>query len=326
MERRDLLRSILISLSVPLYFSPVYSAELLSEISVADLLFRDGDFARSREVYKKIRSLPVNRDRRDEWKYCTLQIVRCSRRLCDLLLASEEYFLCCRVDSFVPLELMPIIWSVSSSLIKGTKPDPQTSLDMLRQITVSNPNPAAELLSAAVLASEREFSLRNIGLHHLRKLANASDGDSDSELGKKSDDKLSENKLSENRVKESESMGVLAGNVKLLAGVLLWKERIPILRNEKELGAMKRYLLRVPEELRAGAFFLYGKAAAQVGLLEEAVLAMMKIPVQYTADTVLVIDALAEAAKILDRLNRKQQAEQLRNEAKELEKISIFKS
>ncbi|MDR1483223.1 MAG: hypothetical protein LBT09_00205 [Planctomycetaceae bacterium] len=319
MKRRDLLQAILFGVSVPVGLLPVYSAELSDEISAADALFRQSEFSKAREIYKKIRNLSANKNRPDDWKYCTLRIVRCSRRLRDLSLATEEYFQYCRVDSTVPLESIPIIWSASSSLIQGTKPDPQASLNMLRQITVSHPNPAAELLSAAVLSSDREFSLRNIGLHHLRKLANPSESGSD-----KTENKLPETKSSENPAKQNETLTTLTNNVMLLAGVLLWRERIPILRNEKDLTAMKRLLLRIPEPLRAGALFLYGKAAAQVGLLEEAVISIMNIPVQYAEDTVLVMEALQEAAKILDKLNRKKQAEQLRNEAKELELNSEF--
>ncbi|MDR1479981.1 MAG: hypothetical protein LBJ00_13685 [Planctomycetaceae bacterium] len=308
MKRRDLLQTIFWGLSIPSsLLSAVYCAELPDEIAVADKLFKKSKFAEAREIYKKFRNLSATKNQADNWKYCTLQIVRCSRRLCDLSLAVEEYFQYCRIDSAASLETIPIIWSTSSSLIQGTKPNSQSSLNLLRQITSSNYNPAAELLAASVLAAEREPSLRNTGLHHLQKLANPHDSESNNT-----------EKNSNPQPEQTEPIKILANNVMLLAGVLLWKERIPILRNEKELTSLRRHLERIPEPLRAGAFFWYGKATAQLGLLDEAVIEIMKIPIQYPEDTVLVLDALEEAAKILDKLNRKNQAEQLRNEKKEL--------
>ncbi|MDR0390546.1 MAG: hypothetical protein LBH59_01465 [Planctomycetaceae bacterium] len=306
MKRRDLLRTTLFGLSVSFFGLPVYSSELSNEIANADKLLKKNEFAKAREIYKKLRNLSASKNQPNEWKYCTSQIIHCSRKLRDLSLATEEYFQYCRVDSNAPLEQIPIIWSVSSSLIKGTKPDPQSALNTLRQITPTNPNPAAELLAVSILAADRDSSLQNVGFHHLQQLANATESQNNNE--------------NKNNTKENETIKTLTNNIALLAGVLLWKRRIPTLRNEKEIAAMKRYLLQIPEPLRAGAFFWYGKAATQIGLLEEAVLALMKIPIHYTEDTTLVIDALEESAKILEKLKRKKQAEQLKNEAKELEK------
>ncbi|MDR2643429.1 MAG: hypothetical protein LBC74_11620 [Planctomycetaceae bacterium] len=312
MNRRDLLLSILFGVSSPACLLLAYCSELPGELAGADNLFKKGDYTNSRVLYKKLRQLAANKNHPDEWKYCTLQIIRCSRRLRDLLVAVEEYFQYCRVDSAAPLETIPIIWSTSTSLIKGSKPNSQTALNMLRQLTTSESNPAAELLAASVLAADRELSLRNIGLHHLRKLANKPESEPNN----------TNNNSPQNTTIQNKSKITLEKNVMLLAGVLLWKEQIPILRNEKELTPMKQQLKQLPETLRAGSLFLYGKASAQVGLLEEAILLLMKIPIQYAEDSVLVIDALNESAKILDKLNRKNQAEQLRNEAKELERNS----
>ncbi|MDR2169664.1 MAG: hypothetical protein LBP59_05935 [Planctomycetaceae bacterium] len=317
MKRRDLLQIILFGLPVSVSLFPVYSVELSDEIISADVLFKKNEFAQSLEAYKKIRNKSINKNFGVEWKYCTLQIIRCSRRLCDLLIASEEYFQYCRVDSLAPLELAPVIWQVSSAFIHGSKPDPQASFNILRQIANSNSNPAAELLAASILAASQENSLRNIGLHHLRKLANPQDNAT--ENTNKTDNKnITNNRLANIKPQHAEALKKLTHEVMLLSGVLLWKERIPILRNEKDIAAMRRLLEQVPEVLRAGAFFLFGKAAAQIGLLEEAVIEIMKIPVQYPEDASLVLDSLTEAAKILDKLNRKNQAEQLRSEAKEL--------
>ncbi|MDR1923703.1 MAG: hypothetical protein LBQ66_04945 [Planctomycetaceae bacterium] len=280
------------------------------ELNNADILFARGDYLQSRELYKKIRSSKTDMSRLKEWKYCTLQIVRCSRFVGDVAVAVEEYYQLCRVDSVVSLESIPIVWSVASSeLIRGTKPSSQSAFNFLRQIATSNPNPAAELLASSVLSLEREHSLRNIGLHHLQSLANQSDNSTDD---KSENDSTKKTIITQKN--DNPKLIEIRKNVTILAGLLLWRERIPTLRNEKGLQPIIRYIEQLPQPLRAGPLFLYAKAAAQIGSLEDAAVTLMRIPSQYTEDKLLVIDALNETAKIMDKLNRHQQAENLRRE------------
>ncbi|MDR2345961.1 MAG: hypothetical protein LBE18_07835 [Planctomycetaceae bacterium] len=313
MKRRDLLKTVSLILSVPFCMLSVYSAEQPDEISVADNLFNKSEFFKSREIYRKIRNIYAKSNQLGKWKYCTVQIIRCSRQLADLSAATDEYFQYCKIVPIAPLEFIPINWLTSSAFLPNTKPDPQVSFNILRQSSISNLNPAVELLASTVLAASLDHSFRNIGLHHLRKLA-AMQNDSESNNADNN------NKSTAESNKQTELMNNLSHNVMLIADAVLWKERIPTLRNEKELVSMRRLLEKIPLQFRAGAFFLFGRAEAQVGLLEEAVISMMKIPIQYKEDTVLVLSSLLESAKLLDKLNRKKQAEQLRNEAKELRK------
>ncbi|MDR2763336.1 MAG: hypothetical protein LBB88_12090 [Planctomycetaceae bacterium] len=319
MKRRDFLLGGLGELSIAICLPTIYADNPIDELEDADITFKKKDFVNAINKYKKIRVQYASKNLVDKRQYCTSQIIRCLRRVGNLSLASEEYFQYSRINPIVSLELTPLIWSASIALIQGTKPDPQTSLNILRQTNQSNPNPSAELLAASILSVNQEQSYRNIGLHHLRKLSNQPESDFDSKSDKLSNDLNDNNSSTQSpELKQSDSMKKLSHEISLLAGALLWKEQIPILHNEKELATFQRLIKQIPESIRGGAFFLYGKSAAQVGLLEEAVVAMMKIPVHYAEDTILVLESLNESAKFLNKLNRKKQAEQLQNEALEL--------
>lgn len=271
--------------------------------SDADIAFEKQDFVTARESYIRQREQFRDAEHVERWKKTTTQIVRCSTALGDAERAVEEYFLLCRVEPSTPLDHIPLPWFTPLNSSTGTQPRMKTAEDWLDPLQTKIRSPSATLLAATVLATGRDNAKRLRGLQILRDLASLPES-STPESDTKTDPK--------------DKNASLQRQTGQLANVLLWKQQIPRLRSKNDLAPLRRQLEQLPESLRAGPWFLFGQAARQAGEHEDAVLAWMRVPILYPENRPLAAEALREAAKSLEKLDRVEQAEKLRREADEL--------
>lgn len=270
----------------------------------ADTAFERGDYVAALNMYLQLRDedgkdVRSSEKRKDAWIAHTAQAVRCYSATGNAELAVQEYFLLCQVASAdrTPLDCIPLPWFTPSDKITvGLRPHEKTAIDRLDPIKFQSPGPSATLLAAAVLSVSADNARRNQGISLLRNLES-----------QYQDDELKK------AAKEGET--AVRQQVALLASAFLWKQRIPRLRLTTELTALRRTIDRMPEELRAGPYFLLGQSARQVGDDEAAVLAFMRLPVLYPHQRAFGVEALREAALSLKKLGRSDQAEILRQEA-----------
>lgn len=273
-------------------------------IREADKAFEQREYAVARGLYSQSRDVirSGNEKDREEWKRLTTQIVRCQTALGNMEQATEEYFLLCRLDPLTPLDGIPLPWFVPLDAKQLKPAREKTAEDWLDPMKSTLRGPSATLLAAAILSTSNHPAKNSKGKQHLRNLVNAFDT-------QPGDDK---------KTREDKAQRIQR-EVALLAGILLWPaERIPKLRKTSDLLPLQRILEQLPENQRAGPYFLYGRAARQVGQSEDAVIAWMRVPILYPENRPLAAEALREAADVLKSLGRTDQAETLLREAEEL--------
>ncbi|MDR0337289.1 MAG: hypothetical protein LBI18_09385 [Planctomycetaceae bacterium] len=283
-----------------------------TDIAEADAAFERKNYTTALELYRQTRQNQKDAN----WKRLTIQMIRCCLAQGDTEQAVQEYFLLCRVvDSAPPLEWIPLPWFVPIEAVMGMslrEKIAETWLDPLRNSSPnSSPNSpqnsspakppnilAATLLAAGTLSVSPNTEKQRRGYQILREL-----------------ETLWETAKTTPNIQES----AFQRHIALLATALRWKQRIPNLKNQSELLPLQRILEQIPESCQAGPLFLFGQAARIVGDHETAVLTWMRIPICYSENQLLSVEALREAAQSLEKLGRFDQAKRLQTERLRLE-------
>ena len=239
----------------------------------ADVAFQRKDFATARLLYGQ------DRDRdRERWLQYSAQIVRCCTALGETDQAVQEFFLICRVDPQTTLyDCIPLPWNPLPRLPGVPSAIEKTAEDVLDPLKNRSPGPAAMLLAAGILSVSTQQTNRNRGRDLLNALAQQE------------------------------------GHAAQLATVMLWKQRIPMLRTVNDLTRLENVVEKIPEPYRAGPYFLLASAANAFGEQEKAVLYWMRLPILYPHDKLLVEAAVNEAAATLEKLGRHDQAARIKN-------------
>ncbi|MDR2115723.1 MAG: hypothetical protein LBP87_05015 [Planctomycetaceae bacterium] len=280
-----------------------------TEISEGDAAFARKNYAAALELYSQARQNQNDHN----WKRLTIQIVRCCLAQGKTERAVQEYFLLCRVDPAPPLEWIPLPWFVPIETATGRGLREKNAENWLDPLQTKSPNLAATLLAAATLSVSPDSAKQLRGYQLLRNLAKALETSETSSTSPKTPES-----------QESAAQHHLQHHVALLATALCWKQRIPTLKkqsaqnqsaqNQSPLTPLRRILDQIPEPYQAGPLFLFGQAARIVGDHETAVLTWMRIPILYSENVPLSIEALGEAALSLEKLGRFDQAKQLQTE------------
>lgn len=127
--------------------------------------------------------------------------------------------------------------------------------------------------------------------------------------------------LTENVDGKSKSKMELLSNdfdpmVAALATAQLWRLD-KVAPNEKRLAIRIEQVHNMPEMVRCGPWYLIAEAQAKSKREEEAIVNFMRIPINDPGQGTLAAAALYQAAWLLKKTNRNQQAQALRNELKE---------
>lgn len=101
--------------------------------------------------------------------------------------------------------------------------------------------------------------------------------------------------------------------VSCLAEAQIWRASVAN-ADESQLARWRRRLAEFPAPLRAGPYWVLGRALAHHGALEEATLLLLRVPILYPAARALAADALAGAAELLEKLGDAAGAARLRRE------------
>ncbi len=102
----------------------------------------------------------------------------------------------------------------------------------------------------------------------------------------------------------------------LLAQSQLWRAHLMTV-NPAQVEQWQATLEKLPEDLRAGPYFVIGQARARLQQWDQAATAFLRVPILYGQQRPLAAAALVEAAGCLDRLNRRPEAVGLYREAAE---------
>ncbi len=242
----------------------------------ADVDYRKKDYASARELYDKARAGETNNPER--WLQFSAQIVRCCTALGDSDRAAQEFFVICRVDPQTTLfDCIPLPWNPPVAAPGAPTALEKTAEEFLDPLKHRDPGQAAVLLAAGILSVSAQRAGRDRGLARLDQLSKTE------------------------------------GPAAQLAAALLWKQKLPILRTTNELAFLETAVEKIPEPLRAGPYFLLGRAAHAVGEREKAVLYWMRLPILYPENKLLVEAAVNEAAATLEKLGRPDQAARIRS-------------
>jgi|GEM_PF-433978 len=100
--------------------------------------------------------------------------------------------------------------------------------------------------------------------------------------------------------------------IALLALAQTW--RTIVQPNPAQVDSWEQVIQKLPPGLRAGPYYVLGRAYAQQGRWQEAALAWLRVPILYGRPRYLAARALVEAAGALERLEQKEQAARLYQE------------
>ena len=98
-----------------------------------------------------------------------------------------------------------------------------------------------------------------------------------------------------------------------LASTQLWRDQVHTVRTS-DLARWHRILESMPFKFRAGPYFLLGTALAQHAHEEEAVIAYLRVSIQFAQHRALAAKSLLRAARISETLDRQDQAIRLYQE------------
>jgi hypothetical protein len=101
--------------------------------------------------------------------------------------------------------------------------------------------------------------------------------------------------------------------ISCLAEAQAWRANIPT-ASQDTLSAWERRVEAFPEALRAGPYWVLGRALAQHGEADRALLAYLHVPIVYPQARALAADSLRAAALVLDKQGEKAGALRLRQE------------
>ena len=289
-----------------LFASAVFLTTALSlcaaeQTEVAPLLarakrsFDQRDLRTALALFIEYRDSIKGTEERQEWFSTTFQIIRCNKGLGHNNDANQQFFLLCHLEPLMPpLELMSLPWAGTSGILDSSAIE-KTAEDWLKK-----PSIGGQFLAAAILSASAQPQRQSQGLSTLTQLSRTSFSDDAKQTAEQKYHR----------------------HVAVLASALLWKQRIPTIRSPNELAPLRNVLTMIPEPCQAGPLLLLGRAEAQAGEDEQAVLHWMRIPILFPDESPLAVEALESAAKSLEKLGRGDQAAGLRRErAALLEKI-----
>lgn len=98
-----------------------------------------------------------------------------------------------------------------------------------------------------------------------------------------------------------------------LAEAQSWRAKL-VTADESQLDRWRRRVEDFPEPLRAGPYWAIGRALAQHGAHDDAVLMLLRVPILYPETRSLAADALATAAELLGKQGDTNTADRLRSE------------
>jgi tetratricopeptide (TPR) repeat protein len=98
-----------------------------------------------------------------------------------------------------------------------------------------------------------------------------------------------------------------------LARAQLWRADLGT-ASPKQIEEWQEQLDKVPEPLRAGAYYILGSALARTGQSKQAALVLLRVPVLYSKERTLAARALLDAARQLDKLGQRREALRLYRE------------
>jgi hypothetical protein len=93
----------------------------------------------------------------------------------------------------------------------------------------------------------------------------------------------------------------------------LWRSEIATASSAK-VAQWQEELNKVPERLRAGGYYVIGSALARQPQPDEAVLALLRVPVLYPQERNLAARCLADAARLLEGASKVDEAARLKRE------------
>jgi len=100
-----------------------------------------------------------------------------------------------------------------------------------------------------------------------------------------------------------------------LARAQLWRLRVPAADvTDNELASWETTISGLPPQLRAGPYYLLGRAALQRSEYDRAAAALMWLPTVYHENEVLTAQAAIDAATALQRIGRLSEARLLLEE------------
>lgn len=100
--------------------------------------------------------------------------------------------------------------------------------------------------------------------------------------------------------------------IKNLAIAQLWRTRVNA--NAKQVNAWRGIVEQMPRELRAGPYLVLAEAQARAGLVDPAIVNLMRIPILYPEQTALSAAALYRSRNLLHNRGQTDQARSLLNE------------
>jgi tetratricopeptide (TPR) repeat protein len=98
-----------------------------------------------------------------------------------------------------------------------------------------------------------------------------------------------------------------------LAAAQLWRAELAT-ASPRELEEWREELPKIPEPLRAGAYYMLGSGLARNGQAQTAALSFLRVPVLYPRHRNLAARALLDAGRQLDKLGRRSEALRLYRE------------
>ncbi len=255
---------------------------------------RKGNFDSALLLYHKARE---NEQRPWVRQYLTARRVRAFNADGRLAEAFQEFYLLARSDPYsVFSDCIPLVWfSPDSFAALGGAASEQAALQW---VGAEAENPAASLLAASVLLSSSRRESRNLALERLKSLTFLDATD-------------------QGRNAKPTNETILRSQWARLAVAQLWRTKIPMLKNEKEWETWEPLIENLLPSFRAGPYYLLGEACAKTRNDEKAILALMRIPIHFPEERTLTAKALAEAAVLLRKLGRDEEAANLERRTKE---------
>lgn len=101
--------------------------------------------------------------------------------------------------------------------------------------------------------------------------------------------------------------------IALLAEAQLWRTQVAMAKPQ-DIERWQRLIERMPDRLRAGPYFILGRALAGQKQSEQAALAFLRVPILYPEDGRLAAAALLSAARELERIGQAKEAAVLYHE------------
>jgi len=112
--------------------------------------------------------------------------------------------------------------------------------------------------------------------------------------------------------------------IALLAVAQTWRTAMQV--EPAQLDLWQQTIQKMPESVRAGPYYLLGRAWAQQRQWEEAALAWLRIPILYGSPRALCARALLEAGSALEQLGRPEQSARLYQELLHTHPDSVYAS